>query len=60
MQKKFFDEDVDYKNIFEGDMFPQNKREAEQFITLCNVIQDHYICVDPMDQSKGKKWQVKE
>jgi hypothetical protein len=29
IQKKFFDEEAEYKNIFEGDMFPQNKKEAE-------------------------------
>ena len=47
--KKFREKHPDYLNILEGPNFPQ-ATELEQFIALCEVVREKYICLSPLDE----------
>ena len=49
---KFLTKDADHQNIFEGPTFPQ-EIEVKQFLHMCKVVQEHYVCISPLDQNKA-------
>ena len=58
LDKKYTHKDPEYATIFEGPEYPQEK-EVPQIKTLCEVVRDNYICIDPLDRS-DKKFQERE
>ena len=48
-EKKLKFNDPDYEDIFEGPCFPQ-EAEVYEFVKMCKVIRDNYICVHPLDK----------
>jgi len=49
MKCKFIDQDnEDFSNLFMGSSYPQ-RNEYKQFINLCEIVKENYICCDPMD-----------
>ena len=52
IDKKLKDKDNEYQDIFEGPTFPQ-ETEMAQFKMLGEVIQENFICLDPLDSSVG-------
>ena len=58
MKKKFIDRDADYVSILDGPNYPQAS-EVEQFMTMCQVVKENFICIHPLDDSI-KKFAPKE
>ena len=50
MQDKFGEKDEELDGLFNDPEYPQ-EIEYEQFIEMCEVVRDNFICVDPKDKS---------
>ena len=48
IKEKYLEQSEEYAEIFNGYNFPQ-ANEANQFIMVCEVIAENYICIDPFD-----------
>ena len=50
ISRKFYDKDPMYLDLFSGPSFPQES-EVDQFIMICEVVRDTFICAHPLDDS---------
>jgi hypothetical protein len=55
IEDKYIKRKPESQNLYNGYEFPQS-HEVEQFRILCDLVRDHYICIDPEDQVTAKKF----